>query len=51
MSARILSLMKEFLEELETLMEEDDGTVFQMQHLEMHEELTDLLREEGYGQS
>lgn len=38
----------EFLKEMELLMEEDDGTVFQLQHIEQMEYLTDLLKEEGY---
>jgi hypothetical protein len=43
--------MRDFLREIESLMEQDEGTIFQMQHLEAHEELTDLLEEEGYGES
>ena len=40
--------MLEFLREVETLIDEDDGTVFQLTHIEEHEELIDLLKEEGY---
>lgn len=43
--SRLLTLMRELMEELETLIEEDDGTVFQMRHIELHEEITDLLEE------
>lgn len=46
---RLLSLMMEFLSEMESLIEADDGTVFTLQHVEMLEELVDLLEEEGYG--
>lgn len=46
----LLSLMRSFLEEIESLIEEDDGTFFTLQHIEMLEELVDLLEEEGYGE-
>lgn len=46
---RILLLMQEFLEEMETLVEEDDGTVFQIQHIEQMEELSDLIEERTNG--
>lgn len=45
---QLMLLMLEFLREVETLIEEDDGTVFQMRHIEEHEELIDRLKEEGY---
>lgn len=45
MDERLIALMHEFLLEIESLIEEDDGTVFQMRHIEMHEELTDLIEE------
>lgn len=46
----LLRLMREFLAEMETLIEADDGTVFTLQHCEMLEELIDRLEEEGYGE-
>jgi hypothetical protein len=46
---RILILMQEFLQEMETLVEEDDGTVFQIQHIEQMEELSDLIEERTNG--
>ena len=45
----LLTKMAEFLQETEALIEADDGTVFQWQHIELHEELTDMLKEQGYG--
>ena len=45
---RILILMQEFLQEMETLVE-DDGTVFQIQHIEQMEELSDLIEERTNG--
>ncbi len=51
MSSQLLALMREFLAEIESLIEADDGLVFQLQHIEMLEELVDLLEEEGYGES
>lgn len=48
---RLLSLVRELMAELETLIEEDDGVVFTLQHIEMVEEIVDLLEEEGYGES
>jgi hypothetical protein len=49
MNQRLMELMREFLAEIESLIEEDDGLVFQIQHIEQLEELLDLLEEEGYG--
>lgn len=48
MKTTLLTLLREFLEEIESLIEADDGTVFQLQHIEMLEDLTDLLEEEEY---
>ena len=48
MTAQMITLLREFLEEIESLIEADDGTVFQLQHIEMLEDLTDLLEEEEY---
>lgn len=47
--SRLLLLMQEFLKEMETLVEEDDGTVFQIQHIEQMEELSDLIEERTDG--
>lgn len=47
--SQLLTLMTEFLQEMEALIDADDGEVFTIQHIEMLEELTDLLKEEGYG--
>ena len=48
--SRLLLLMQEFLEEMESLVEEDDGTVFQIQHIEQMEEIEDLLKEKLNGE-
>jgi hypothetical protein len=40
-----MELMREFLAEMESLIEEDDGLVFQLQHIEMLDELVDLMEE------
>lgn len=48
--SRLLILMQEFLEEMESLVEEDDGTVFQIQHIEQMEEIEDLLKEKLNGE-
>lgn len=45
---RLLRLVREFLAEMESLIEADDGSVFSIQHIEEIEELIDLLKEEGY---
>jgi len=47
----LMILMREFLSEMETLIEADDGSVFAVQHCEMLEELIDLMEERGYGES
>lgn len=41
----LLQMMLEFLKEMESLIEADDGTVFQIQHIEQLEEITDLIEE------
>lgn len=50
MKSFLMKLMREFLSEMEALIDEDDGEVFQIQHIEMLEELVDRLEEEGYGE-
>ncbi len=47
---QLMRLMREFLSEVETLIEADDGSVFAVQHCEMLEELIDLMEEHGYGE-
>lgn len=49
MSPRLLSLLLEFLAEMESLIEADDGLVFQIQHINLLEELRDQMEEEGHG--
>ena len=48
-TVRVLTVLEQLLEELEPLIEEDDGTVFQMYHIELIEELQELLEELRYG--
>lgn len=48
--SRLLILMQEFLEEMQSLVEEDDGTVFQIQHIEQMEEIEDLIKENTNGE-
>lgn len=47
MSARLLAVMMEFLEEMQSLVDADDGTVFQIQHIDMLIELEQLIEEEA----
>lgn len=49
MSPQLLSLLLEFLAEMESLIEADDGLVFQIQHINLLEELRDQMEEEGHG--
>ena len=46
MSPRLLLELTDFLEEMQSLVEEDDGTVFQMKHIWALEEISALLEEE-----
>jgi hypothetical protein len=48
-SPRLLEILEEFLPEMEALVEADDGTVFQCQHIDMLEEMSDLLEETRNG--
>lgn len=43
---RLLILLQEFLEEMQSLVEQDDGTVFQMKHIEQLEEIEQIVEEE-----
>ena len=43
--SRLLVELRAFLEEMESLVDADDGTVFQMKHIWALEELSALLEE------
>lgn len=47
--SRLLIVLQEHLEEMQSLVEADDGTVFQLQHIETLEELEQLVEEETNG--
>lgn len=46
MNRRLLTVLREFLSEVWSLIDADDGDVFQIQHIELAEELEQLLEEE-----
>lgn len=46
MSRLLRHLLIQFLEEIQSLVDADDGTVFQVQHIEMLDELIGLVDKE-----